>query len=149
MQDHVCIIAGVGANSSWWWVLVSRVICIICMTKILVSVGSSVFSQFDHWCGFVDGRALMLVELFCVKGEFVCPLGINLDRTACLKCLCLLPQMGEQPKCEKDRKRAWHFNHCCTIWTMQKNCVSLWRENVEDQKPFKDVAETQNDVTSC
>lgn len=24
--------------------------------------------------------------------------------------------------------------------------MSLWRENVEDQKPFKDVAETQNDV---
>lgn len=67
MQNHVCIIAGVGVNSSWWWGLVSRVICIICMTKILVSVGSSVFSQFDHWCGFVDGRALV----WCCSSCFV------------------------------------------------------------------------------
>lgn len=31
----------------------------------------------------------------------------------------------------------------------KKNWVSLWGENVEDQKPFKDVPETRNDVTSC
>lgn len=48
------------------------------------------------WMEELFSGTLWWLGLFCVKGEFVCPLGINLDRTACLN-------LRERPECEKGR----------------------------------------------